>query len=134
MQKIIVLIFIALVAYLLMVTTTPSGDATLLNNRAFKLSEEGKYDEALKLYERALMKERQNITGHLPDMAIIYNNMGFLYESKKDYHNALLQHKKAQKIRFDNLGKGNIYTIESAENIKRVNKLLEINRMKFRRE
>ncbi|MBA8667810.1 tetratricopeptide repeat protein [Holosporaceae bacterium 'Namur'] len=61
---------------------------------------QGKYDEALECYKKALdIQEKVYGKKNHPDTALIYNNIGGIFQKQSKYNEALEYHKKALKIR-----------------------------------
>lgn len=58
------------------------GEATALNNLGGIYFNQGKYSEALKVYERALIATR--ITNNLPEQATTLSNIAFIYRTQAD--------------------------------------------------
>jgi CHAT domain-containing protein/Flp pilus assembly protein TadD len=78
--------------YQLHVRATTPEDVTLaeaeqLNQQVFQLNEQGKYQAAIPLAEKAL-QIRQRILGRHPDVATSLNNLAFLYQRQGRYEQA----------------------------------------------
>ncbi|CAF2840151.1 unnamed protein product [Rotaria sp. Silwood2] len=78
------------------------------------------YDAALDHYKQALVLYEK--TNEMPDFSIevLYYNLGELYDTKKDYMNALINYEKALDIALMKLPHDNIYVIQYKKAIERV--------------
>jgi tetratricopeptide (TPR) repeat protein len=82
----------------------------------------GEYDQALKLYQKALFLSFKLKRQEHPITGTIYNNIGHIYECKmvNNYslaEMALKNYKKAQDIRLATLGEKNVDTAQTINNI-----------------
>ena len=67
-------------------------------------SDQGKYSEALQMYQESLdLRTRCFGTGHV-SVADTYNNMGVVYETQGDYEKALFHYQNALDIKIKSLG------------------------------
>ncbi|MEA5594721.1 CHAT domain-containing tetratricopeptide repeat protein [Rivularia sp. UHCC 0363] len=88
------------------------AEAEKLNQRVVQLYQEGKYNEAIPLAERALAIA-QKILGEHPDVATSLNNLAGLYKVQGRYSEAELFYKKALEIRKRILGNEHPYVTDS---------------------
>jgi tetratricopeptide (TPR) repeat protein len=63
----------------------------------------GKYEEALKFYEKSLKIRQQSLLPNHPDLAKSYNNIGLVYYNMGEYPKALSYYEKAFEIRQQSL-------------------------------
>ena len=64
---------------------------------------QGKYDEALAMYEKALSIRLKKLGDDHPDVADTYNNMAVVYYNQGKYEEALAMYEKALSIRLKKL-------------------------------
>jgi tetratricopeptide (TPR) repeat protein len=92
--------------------------ATSLNNLALLYYAQGKYEEALPLYKRALaIREKVLGPGH-PDVALSLNNLALLYYAQGKYEEALPIYKQVASIAEKALGARHPNTKIIKENLK----------------
>ncbi|CAF1483134.1 unnamed protein product [Adineta steineri] len=65
--------------------------------------DQGKYEEALTLYEKSLAIKQKTLPANHPDLATSYNNIGLVHYNMGNYPKALSSHKKALEIRQQSL-------------------------------
>ena len=65
---------------------------------------QGKYDEALAMYEKALSIRLKKLGDDHPDVATTYNNMAVVYMNQGKYEEALAMYEKALSISLKKLG------------------------------
>ena len=66
------------------------ASATELNEKAIELYKQGKYDEAVTLFEQSLKIRQQVLGAEHPDVASSLNNLALLYKSQGRYTDCLL--------------------------------------------
>ena len=65
---------------------------------------QGKYEEALAMYEKALSIKLKKLGDDHPDVATTYNNMANVYNKQGKNDEALAMYEKALSIRLKKLG------------------------------
>ena len=65
---------------------------------------QGKYDEALAMYEKDLSIKLKKLGDDHPSVADTYNNMAIVYDNQGKYDEALAMYEKALSIRLKKLG------------------------------
>ena len=78
---------------------------------------QGKYDEALVYYQKALTIRIKVLGEEHPDVATSYNNIGAALEAQGKYDEALVYYQKALTIRIKVLGEGHPDVATSYNNI-----------------
>ena len=74
--------------------------AMTYNNMAIVYKKQGKYEEALAMYEKALSIKLKKLGDDHPSVAMTFENIGLLYDEKLNkYKEALDFYQKALKIR-----------------------------------
>ncbi|CAF1457802.1 unnamed protein product [Adineta steineri] len=83
--------------------TNESDKANIYYQLGWIKYNQGKYQEALSYYEKALTIRQQSLPSNHPDLAMSYNNIGSVYYSMGDYPKALFYYEKALVIRQQSL-------------------------------
>ena len=78
--------------------------ADTYNNMAVVYRNQGKYEEALAMHEKALSIYLKKLGDDHPDVADTYNNMAGVYDKQGKYEEALAMYEKALSIRLKKLG------------------------------
>ena len=78
--------------------------ANCYNNIATVYGKQGKYDQALEYYQKALKIRLKKLGANHPDVATCYNNIAIVYKNQGKYDQALEYYQKALKIRLKKLG------------------------------
>ena len=95
-------------------------EATTLHNMGVEYDHQGKYEEALKHYLRALeIKEKKLGVDH-PDVATTLNNIGLVYDKQGKYAEALPYYEKALEIDENKLGEDHPSTITTRKNVEAI--------------
>ncbi|MCK6618569.1 MAG: tetratricopeptide repeat protein, partial [Cyclobacteriaceae bacterium] len=76
-----------------------------LNQQGLELYEEGRYNEAIQVFEKALQQAEKEFGREHPDYATSCNNLALLYAEQGRYNEAELLYKEAKEIRIKVLGK-----------------------------
>jgi CHAT domain-containing protein len=92
-------------------------EATTLNQQVDRLIDEGKYDDALPLADRALAIHEKALGAEHPDTADSLNNLAGLYEAKGDYARAEPLYMRALAVREKALGAEHPNTAQSLNNL-----------------
>ena len=79
--------------------------ARQLNDLALVYKSQGKYDEAIELYEEALLIAEKTIGKEHPDYAVSLNNLALVYKSQGRYDEAIELFKQALLIDEKTVGK-----------------------------
>jgi CHAT domain-containing protein/Tfp pilus assembly protein PilF len=93
------------------------AEAERLNNQAFELYQQGKYNEAILLAEKTLAIRKKVLGNNHLDVAESLNSLGLLYYSQGRYNEAELFHKRALAIRKAQLGDNHPDTATSLNNL-----------------
>jgi tetratricopeptide (TPR) repeat protein len=83
--------------------TEESRKGTIYHRLGSAKYHQGKYQEAIKLYEEALAIRKRTLPSDHPDLAMSYNNIGNVYSTMRMYPKALVSHEKALEIRQQSL-------------------------------
>jgi tetratricopeptide (TPR) repeat protein len=83
--------------------TNESEKAPIYGHLGIIKFNQGKYQEAITFYEKALAIQQQSLPPNHPDVAMCYNNIGMVYDSMVDYPKALSSYEKALAIRQQSL-------------------------------
>ncbi|CAF1133408.1 unnamed protein product [Adineta steineri] len=78
---------------------------------------QGKYQEALTLYERGFAISKKTLPPIHPNLAMSYNNIGVVHFNMGNYSKALSSHEKALKIRQQSLPPNHLHMAMSYNNI-----------------
>ncbi|CAF4481408.1 unnamed protein product, partial [Rotaria sp. Silwood2] len=62
-------------------------------------SDQGKYNEAVQFYQKALVLEEKTLLPNHPDLAYSYNNIGNVYDKMGEYSKALSSYERSLEIR-----------------------------------
>jgi len=92
-------------------------EAKRLNAEGARLRQQGRYDEALSLEERALRIREEALGPDHPNVAICLNNLGELYSAKGDYARAEPLHKRSLAILEKVLGRDHPNVATSLHNL-----------------
>jgi CHAT domain-containing protein/tetratricopeptide (TPR) repeat protein len=95
-----------------------------LNSQAIALDQQGKYPEALPLYQRSLEIYEKEFGHDHVNTAIAYDNLAWLYSRLSQYDKALPLFQKALTIREKVLGGEHIDTASSLGNLAMANEML----------
>jgi tetratricopeptide (TPR) repeat protein len=63
------------------------------------VAQQGKYTEAITIYEKALKLHQNTLPPNHPHLATSYNNIGLVYDNMNDYTKALSSYEKAMEIK-----------------------------------
>ena len=85
-------------------SATTEHDANQLNERAVVLYQQGRYQEALPLYKRALAIREKTLGPDHARTALSLNNLAVLYDTLGQYDEALALYKRALAITEKTLG------------------------------
>ncbi len=99
------------------VGSSQENEAITLNERAYVLFSQGKFDQAEALLRTALAMNRTALGENHPDTAMSYNNLAFNLEAQERYSEAEPLHRNALKIRRSMLGEHHKQTTESYNNL-----------------
>jgi tetratricopeptide (TPR) repeat protein len=83
---------------LLKQTTDEGQRAMIFNNLGRMIQQQGKYTEAITIYEKALEIYQKALPANHPHLATFYNNIGLVYMNTRDYSKALSHYEKALEI------------------------------------
>ena len=72
---------------------------------------QGKYDEAVQYYGKALDIQEKVLVEEHPDTAMTYNNLAGVYQCQENYDEALKNYGKALEIREKVLGEEHLYIL-----------------------
>jgi CHAT domain-containing protein/tetratricopeptide (TPR) repeat protein len=97
--------------------SSQENEAITLNERAYVLFSQGKFDQAEALLRTALAMNRTALGENHPDTAMSYNNLAFNLEAQERYSEAEPLHRNALKIRRSRLGENHKQTTESYNNL-----------------
>jgi CHAT domain-containing protein/F0F1-type ATP synthase beta subunit len=97
--------FIFLIAWILPMMFLKAQDWETLNQQGVKLYQEGKYAEAMAIFEKAKTQAKKEFGKDHPNYATSCNNLGLLYQEKGLYSKAEPLYVEAKKIREKVLGK-----------------------------
>jgi tetratricopeptide (TPR) repeat protein len=125
---------------LLKQTTDESHTGNIYHRLGSTKYHQGKYQEAIKFYEKAIAIRQQSLPPNHPDLAMSYNNIGNVYTTMGMYPKALSSHEKALEIRqqsllpthpdlamsYDSIGSVSYYMKEYSEALPSHEKALEI--------
>jgi tetratricopeptide (TPR) repeat protein len=85
---------------ILLKQTSDEGEKGFLFNQLGRVKvDQGKYEEAIGFYEKALEIRQKTLPANHPDFATSYNNIGGVYKNMGEYSKALSSHEKALEIR-----------------------------------
>jgi tetratricopeptide (TPR) repeat protein len=126
--------------FLLKQTTDESHTGNIYHRLGSTKYHQGKYQEAIKFYEKAIAIRQQSLPPNHPDLAMSYNNIGNVYTTMGMYPKALSSHEKALEIRqqsllpthpdlamsYDSIGSVSYYMKEYSEALPSHEKALEI--------
>jgi tetratricopeptide (TPR) repeat protein len=88
-----------------------------LNAQAKRAEDQGRYEEAERLYQQVQKQQEQQLgTNHL-DVALIYYKLGELYEKQGKYKDAERQYKRVLEIRLQLLGAMHLDTAQSLDTL-----------------
>ena len=96
---------------------TPSRTAQSLNNLAGLYAEQGQYEQAEPLYQRALAIREQQLGPLHPHTATSLNNLAGLYKAQGQYEQAEPLYQRALAIREQQLGPLHPHTAASLNNL-----------------
>ncbi|CAF1442116.1 unnamed protein product [Adineta steineri] len=78
-------------------------EAPIYHQLGWIKNNQGKYEEALILYEKSLTIDQKLLPPNHPDLTMSYNNIGLVHYNMGNYPKALSSHKKALEIRQQSL-------------------------------
>ncbi len=102
-------------------STTTTGSQLLeaegLNRQIIKLNREGKYEDAIPLAQQALQIYAQQLGPKHPDIAILLDNLAYLYCTNGDLRRAESFYRQALISRWEKLGPEHLLTTQSVNNM-----------------
>ena len=99
------------------ISLAEDDDPNALNQQVNQLIEQGKYQEAIPIAERAVEVAKRLRGLEHPDMATSLDNLGLLYQVMEEYAKAEPVYQEALRIRQKVLGKENSDTAQSLNNL-----------------
>jgi tetratricopeptide (TPR) repeat protein len=99
------------------VSWAEDDDPSALNQQVKQLIEQGKYQEAIPIAERALEVAKRTRGSEHPETADALNNLGLLFNKTGDYAKAEPLYQEALRIRQKVLGPEHPYTALSLNNL-----------------
>lgn len=114
--------FLLLTSYFLLLLPLPlsaqsTKEALQLSKQGNALYKQGKYREALPLYERSLAIREKALAPQHPDTALSLNNLASVYQSMGDYAKALPLHERALAFNEKALGSQHPHTASSLSHL-----------------
>lgn len=91
--------------------------AERINGQATQLYQQGRFAEALPLFQEVLTIREAELGENHPDVAISLNNLGEIYRAQGDYDATLPLFERAQSIRENIYGRDHIITADSLMNV-----------------